>query len=127
MLYYYLAESLNELGLLSSLVNKMGAMDTPLNEFMDDSTLPTEMRRIRFRASMDILIFGIHSGIYLNHNVTQINHLILHVLEMLSRLPELALMNENEIRRFRYCLYLKEELSRLSDFFYRLNETISNQ
>ncbi|SEB19408.1 hypothetical protein [Pedobacter hartonius] len=127
MLYYYLAESLNELGLLSFLIKKMGARDTPLTEFMDDRFLTAEMRRIRLRASMDILIFGVHSGIFLNHNVTKINHLILHVLEMLSRLPELYLMNENELYRFRHCIYLKEELSKLSDFFYKLNETMSNR
>jgi hypothetical protein len=126
MLYYYLAESLSELGMLTYLINKMEVIHVPLPQLTDERFIPDEIHRIKVRASIDILIFGVHSGIYLNNNITEINHLILRLLEILIKLPERALMNETERYQYKHGMYLKEELKMLSAFFYKLNETITN-
>jgi hypothetical protein len=126
MLYHYLAESLSELGMLTSLIDKMEVINAPLPELTDVRSLPDEIRRIKKRASTDILIFGMYSGIYLNNNITKINYLILRLLEILIKLPECAIMNEKERYQYDHCIHIKEELKELSVFFYKLNETITN-
>lgn len=126
MLYYYLAESLSELSMLTYLVNKLEVTNTSLPELMNERFLPNEIDRIKTRASIDILIFGRQSGIYLNDNVTKINRLILQLHEMLFKLPEFSLMEEGERYQYEYGMYLKEELKDLSLFFYNLNKAITN-
>jgi hypothetical protein len=123
MLYYYLAESLSELDMLTDLTKQLEISNAPLTELMNEQFLKEEIRRIKARASMDILIFGSHAGIYFSKNMTEINRLILRIFELLNDLPDHCLMNEKERYRYRYGMVLKEELSDLSVFFYELRKT----
>ena len=69
MPYLYLAESYNELDLLTQLVNKIENIERPLREFNRESYLKAELNRIRVSACRDILIFGVHADQYLNFHL----------------------------------------------------------
>jgi hypothetical protein len=126
MLYYYLAESLSELDMLTHLIKKLEVADAPIIELMSDTFLKHETRRIKERASLDILIFGSHADIYFSKNITEINRLILRLLELLNDLPEYHHMNEKERYLYTYGKALKEELFKLSEFFSDLRDTFAD-
>ena len=121
MLYYNLAESLDELDLISDLVGKV-VVDKPVYELRESSFLYNEIRRIKVKADADILFFGPHSVIYLNYNLSKIYSLILQLLELGAELPEIRLMNDKERIQYHYCCELKEELRNLSHFFNQLKD-----
>jgi hypothetical protein len=126
MLYYYLAESLSELDMLTYLTKKLEVSNVPVIEFMNQKFLKDEVRRIKARASIDILIFGMHSGIYFSKNISEINRLILRLLELLNTLPDYSLMDEKEKFVYTYGMILKNELSDLSAFFSELRKSIED-
>ncbi|CAM4351234.1 hypothetical protein SAMN06265348_112203 [Pedobacter westerhofensis] len=124
MLYYDLAESLSELDMLTYLIKELQVIRTPMAELIDDTRIKNEIWRIKTRASMDILIFGQYTEIYFFKNVNEINMMILTLLEMLSKLPELSYMNDRERYLHKYGTMLRAELADLSAFFYRLKDSI---
>lgn len=127
MPYYYLAECLSELDQLAYLIKKLEISGRPLPVLPDESFVKEEICRIQARASMDILIFGSHAEIYFRKNMTDINRMILKLLEMLCGLPQLFYMDDMQRYRHQYGMFLKEELYKLSFFFIQLKEAHSGQ
>ena len=122
MIYYDLADSLTELDILSNMITKLETGDIPVMQLMNDDFLINEIRRIKARASSDILIFGNHSDIYVNKNMREINRLILQLLDILKELPQLVLMDNSARYVYTYAIVLKSELAALYVFFADLKE-----
>lgn len=119
MLYYYLAESLFELDELTHFTEKLET-GTPLMELTNGSSLGDEIRRIAARAAQDIYLFKKHLKTYFYLNLKTLNSLIIRVLEVIVKLPEMCFMTEHELFIYEYSLLFKDGLKELADFFIQL-------
>jgi len=122
MPYLYLAESYNELDLLTELVNKIENIERPLKEFNKENYLKIEMQRIRISACRDILIFGIHADHYLNFHLCQVYGLQIRVIDILKYLRDKLYLCERETYIYKHCTILHIELGNLAVFYERLGK-----
>ncbi|MBB6271002.1 hypothetical protein HDF26_001429 [Pedobacter cryoconitis] len=122
MPYLYLAESYNEIELLTKLVSKIENIERPLKELDNESYIKTEMQRIRFSACRDILIFGNYSNLYLNFHLCQVYHLQIRIIDILKSLGDRLYLCEREIYVYKHCKVLHLEMGGLAVFYERLGE-----
>ena len=122
MPYLYLAESYNELDLLTQLVNKIENIERPLKEFNSESYLKTELQRIRISACRDILIFGVHADHYLNFHLCLVYGLQIRVIDILKYLSDELYLSERGAYMYRHCTILHVELGNLAVFYEKLGK-----
>jgi len=122
MPYLYLAESYNELDLLTQLVDKIENIERPLKEFNKESYLTTELQRIRISACRDILIFGAHADQYLNFHLCLVYGLQIRVIDILKYLRDKLYLSEKETYIYKHCTILHVEMGKLAVFYEKLGK-----
>ncbi|RAJ30232.1 hypothetical protein [Pedobacter cryoconitis] len=124
MPYLYLAESYNELDLLTKLVYKIENIERPLKELSEEHYLSAELQRIRFSASRDILIFGVHADKYLNFHLCQVYGLHIRIIDILKYLEDKMYLCEREAYVYKYCKIFHLEMGSLAVFYEKLGKMI---
>lgn len=117
MLYYQLAESFDELEMISAIVEKVSELNVSKTFISNHSAICRELNRIKRCATADIKIFGLNTGIYVNRNLMKINVLLLKVLERVKSMSDLELVISNGASTFEFCLQLRDHLRDLYHFF----------
>ena len=124
MPYLYLAESYNELDLLTRLVYKIENIERPLKELNEANYLSAELKRIRFSASRDILIFGSHADKYLNFHLCQVYGLHIRIIGMLKYLDDKMYLCERDVYAYKHGKIFHLELGNLAVFYEKLGKMI---
>lgn len=124
MPYLYLAESYNELDLLTRLVYKIENAERPLKELSEADYLSAELQRIKFSASRDILIFGSHADKYLNFHLCQVYALHIRIIDMLKYLDDKMYLCEREAYIYKHCKIFHLEMGNLAVFYEKLGKMI---
>lgn len=122
MLYYYLAESLCELGLLKYLIERLESSNFLVIEYRNSAFIKREIERIKARAAVDMLIFGDHTTIFLFRYIQEINRLIIRLLDILDDLSEFFSWTERQMVQYNYATILKEGLTDLCNYFTELKK-----
>ncbi|KIO77785.1 hypothetical protein TH53_07640 [Pedobacter lusitanus] len=120
MPYLYLAESYNELGMLTWLVTQMENIERPIKELDKESYLITEFQRIKLSASRDILIFGKHAEYYLNFHLCLVYGLHIRIIDILKCLGDKLYLCEREAYVYKHCTTLHVEMGGLAVFYEKL-------
>ncbi|MET4137720.1 hypothetical protein [Pedobacter sp. UYP1] len=124
MPYLYLAESYNELDLLTKLVYKIENIERPLKELNDEHYLSAELKRIKFSATRDILIFGSHADKYLNFHLCQVYGIHIRIIDILKYLGDRMYLSEREAYIYKHCKIIHLEMGSLAVFYERLGKMI---
>ena len=115
-IYIIMVDSYNELGPLTHLVGQI-AICAPVKQLANESFLHLEVERIKRRVLNDVLIFNNDFKFYLRDNLKSVNSLIISVLEILDRLPEVRYMHQLQRSQYEHCHRMREVLYELQKFF----------
>jgi len=118
-IYIIMVDSYNELGPLTHLVGQI-AISAPVKQLANESFLHLEVERIKRRALNDVKIFRDDFKFYVRDNLKSVNGLIINVLEILNRLPEIRYMHPFQRSQYEKCHQIKEVLYELQRFFHLL-------
>jgi hypothetical protein len=127
MPYYYLALGLNELGILSSLVDKLLDESSPVPELRDGEFVAAEVQRIKKAALRDVLLFNSHFRHYIRVQLSAVYEQMIRIHEIRMALPDEVFCIGLSHYRFQQCNGLLKGFLELESFYSKLGKELQEK